>query len=43
MAPLHIGVTHMHLEGYDLLLMTTVDDNVGIECFGDIPPITGHY
>ena len=28
----------MHLEGYDLPLMTTVDDNMGIECFGDIPP-----
>ena len=28
----------MHLEGYDLPLMTTVDDNVGIECFRDIPP-----
>ena len=36
MAPLHM--MYMHLEGYDLLLMTTVDDNVGIECFGDIPP-----
>ena len=32
---------HMHLEGYDsqaIQLMTTVDDNVGIECFGDIFP-----